>query len=148
VVFGRSYLDTGTTAFVWDDVHGIRNIQQLLSQVYGLDSALIGWKIDDVVGVSTDGRVLAGSGLNPYGNAAKRRLSGSYWAKTLAIAFRWLPSNEMIGSFRSGRQWSHHRKKPTEPERGSRRSVRRGTLEQASCRAARSGIFASSTREA
>ena len=68
LVFGESYFDTGNEAFIWDDVHGIRSFQDLLTQGYGLTTALAGWKLDGVAGVSLNGRVIAGNGINPDGN--------------------------------------------------------------------------------
>jgi uncharacterized membrane protein len=51
-------------AFVWDAASGMRDLQQLL-----LDGGvnLNGWDLQEVRGVSADGTVLAGIGLNPQG---------------------------------------------------------------------------------
>jgi probable HAF family extracellular repeat protein len=55
-------------SFIWDAAHGMRDLQALLvSSDYGLGSALAGWTLNDAFGVSADGRVIAGSGINPIG---------------------------------------------------------------------------------
>jgi uncharacterized membrane protein len=61
--FGTS--DAGTEAFVWDQEHGMRALAQVLreSKTVGLD----GWKLTEVTGISANGAVLAGNGVNPQG---------------------------------------------------------------------------------
>jgi hypothetical protein len=51
---------------IWDAVHGMRLIEQVLMDDYGLD--LTGWTLTSVVGVSADGRTIVGQGYNPSGD--------------------------------------------------------------------------------
>jgi len=57
-------------AFVWDAVHGIRPLKEVLEQEYGLD--LTGWILDQATGVSdvnaADEFVIVGLGTNPDGD--------------------------------------------------------------------------------
>jgi probable HAF family extracellular repeat protein len=51
-------------AFVWDSMNGIRNLKNvLISQ--GDD--LTGWRLDRANGISADGTIIVGSGINPAG---------------------------------------------------------------------------------
>jgi probable HAF family extracellular repeat protein len=55
--------DGPTRAFVWDAAHGMRDLQNLLQNVYGLD--LSGWNLLEATGVSDDGRTIIGWGTSP-----------------------------------------------------------------------------------
>jgi probable HAF family extracellular repeat protein len=55
-------------AFVWDQLHGMRDLQQLLIDQYGLSSALAGWQLFTANSISDDGLSIAGNGFNPQGN--------------------------------------------------------------------------------
>jgi uncharacterized membrane protein len=61
VVVGRS----SEGAFIWDEPNGMRLLHDFLVAEYGLD--LAGWTLEDVRGISADGTVLAGNGINPEG---------------------------------------------------------------------------------
>jgi uncharacterized membrane protein len=64
VVVGR--MDAaGDQAFVWDAAHGVRALATVLAADHGL--ALAGWRLARATAVSTDGRVIAGTGTNPQG---------------------------------------------------------------------------------
>ncbi len=52
-------------AFIWDEVHGMRDLQQVLEDDHGLN--LAGWRFRRAVGISADGRTIAGWGYNPDG---------------------------------------------------------------------------------
>jgi hypothetical protein len=54
------YSDDGP--FIWDATHGMRNIQQVLVDDYGLD--LSGWTIQNVTAISADGRTIVGNGIH------------------------------------------------------------------------------------
>jgi probable HAF family extracellular repeat protein len=61
-------------AFLWDESHGMRLLQDVLENDYGLD--LTGWTLGTPIsgiggawGVSADGRTIVGTGLNPSGQA-------------------------------------------------------------------------------
>jgi uncharacterized membrane protein len=51
-------------AFIWDPVHGLRNLQQVLTSD-GLD--LTGWTLTEATGISADGRTIVGEGVDPGG---------------------------------------------------------------------------------
>jgi uncharacterized membrane protein len=57
VIVGSS----GGVAFIWDAQHGMRSLQQVLTDELGLD--LSGWSLTSASGISDDGRVIAGTGL-------------------------------------------------------------------------------------
>ena len=52
-------------AFIWDEVHGIRDLKEILEQEYGLD--LTDWYLTSAQGVSLDGLTIVGQGVNPDG---------------------------------------------------------------------------------
>jgi uncharacterized membrane protein len=52
-------------AFIWTAATGMRNLDDVLQNDYGLD--LTGWTLDDVTGISADGRVIVGNGYDPQG---------------------------------------------------------------------------------
>ena len=67
IVVGRSRVgrfSNQDAAFVWDEVHGMRSIQELLIDA-GID--LTGWSLTGASGISSDGFVIVGTGLNPDG---------------------------------------------------------------------------------
>jgi probable HAF family extracellular repeat protein len=52
---------------IWDAEHGTRRLQEVLIHEHGLAAAMAGWAGLEATGISTDGRVLVGSGVNPQG---------------------------------------------------------------------------------
>ncbi len=52
-------------AFIWDETNGMRLLQQVLTEEYGLD--LSGWKLTQAYAISPDGRSIVGHGTNPEG---------------------------------------------------------------------------------
>ncbi len=54
-------LNDSNDAMIWDEVNGIRSIQQLLIDL-GLDNELQGWDLIEATGISDDGRVITGRG--------------------------------------------------------------------------------------
>ena len=52
-------------AFIWTAATGMRNLKDVLNNDYGLD--LMGWTLDEVTGISADGRVIVGNGYDPQG---------------------------------------------------------------------------------
>jgi probable HAF family extracellular repeat protein len=67
VVIGDSTSDLGNEAFVWDRINGMRKLQDVLENDYGLD--LTGWSLRYATGISDDGMTITGWGINPYGRA-------------------------------------------------------------------------------
>jgi len=55
------------TAFIWDQVHGIRKLHEFLTNELGLK--LTGWTLHSAAAISDDGRKIVGSGTNPKGQA-------------------------------------------------------------------------------
>jgi probable HAF family extracellular repeat protein len=57
---------SGDEAFIWDEINGMRNIQDMLENECDLD--LDGWTLIDARGISADGLTFTGTGINPDGN--------------------------------------------------------------------------------
>lgn len=55
---------SGATPFLWDETNGMRDLEALLVAL-GVD--LSGWNLDAAVGVSADGRTIAGTGTSANG---------------------------------------------------------------------------------
>jgi probable HAF family extracellular repeat protein len=53
------------TAFVWTSAGGMRSVQSVLTDDFGID--LTGWTLQEATGVSADGNTLVGWGQNPSG---------------------------------------------------------------------------------
>jgi probable HAF family extracellular repeat protein len=54
---------TTPRAFIWNEADGLRDLQGLLTEGFGLN--LDGWQLQYARGVSADGRIIVGTGLNP-----------------------------------------------------------------------------------
>lgn len=54
------------TAYYWDKANGMRPLQTVLENTYGLD--LSGWSYITAEGISEDGLTLVGDGINPSGD--------------------------------------------------------------------------------
>ncbi len=54
-------VSVGEEAFIWDAVHGMRNLKQVLQADYGLN--LAGWTLTRANAMSADGRVIVGDGI-------------------------------------------------------------------------------------
>lgn len=65
VVVGSATTARGEEAFIWDSVHGMRLLSDVLVIEYGI--GLEGWKLMSANGISADGRVIVGGGINPQG---------------------------------------------------------------------------------
>lgn len=65
VVVGQGHSASGNEAFVWDVLGGMRSLENLLVADFGFD--LTGWRFAQARGVSADGQVFAGWGVNPSG---------------------------------------------------------------------------------
>lgn len=64
VGFGNSAI-RGREAFIWDALHGMRSLQDVLATEYSVN--LAGWTLNTATAVSADGLSLAGFGTNPDG---------------------------------------------------------------------------------
>jgi len=65
-IVGGSLTDpTHGGAFIWDSIHGMRDLQSVLQTDHGLD--LTGWSLQVASGISSDGKVIVGWGVNPSG---------------------------------------------------------------------------------
>ncbi|MFM6791056.1 MAG: HAF repeat/PEP-CTERM domain-containing protein, partial [Microcystis panniformis] len=65
VVVGYSESANGDEAFIWNSTQGMRSLQQVLTNDYGLD--LTGWFLDRANAISADGLTVVGFGTNPDG---------------------------------------------------------------------------------
>ncbi len=64
LVVGWSESDDGEQAFVWDPVHGMRDLKSVLA-LMGFSTS--GWTLQRVNAISGTGRVMVGDGINPFG---------------------------------------------------------------------------------
>ena len=66
VVVGSGRSNLGIQAVVWDATHGMRTVKEVL----GLSGVVLedGWELRSTRGVSADGTVIVGYGINPEGN--------------------------------------------------------------------------------
>ncbi|MEO8277845.1 MAG: PEP-CTERM sorting domain-containing protein [Thermoanaerobaculia bacterium] len=66
-IVGVSDVDSTETPFVWDGVHGMRNLVDVLVEL-GLGPALQDWYLYEATAVSADGLTIAGWGYRPDGS--------------------------------------------------------------------------------
>lgn len=74
VIVGESSVEGNTAAFIWTAEQGMRSIQAVLEQDYGLD--LTGWTLRGATAISSNGAVVVGYGTNPEGRAESWRATG------------------------------------------------------------------------
>lgn len=65
IVIGNSS-GSSETAFIWDEQNGMRSLIDVLVNE-GLEEELQGWVLIKAEGISDDGRVIVGTGINPIG---------------------------------------------------------------------------------
>ncbi|WP_277874339.1 MULTISPECIES: PEP-CTERM sorting domain-containing protein [Microcystis] len=65
VGYSRTGPFTGAEAFIWNSTQGMRSLQQVLTNDYGLD--LTGWFLNEANAISADGLTVVGFGTNPDG---------------------------------------------------------------------------------
>jgi uncharacterized membrane protein len=65
VVVGRASTLDGPQAFIWDTVHGLRSLHDVLVNDLGFD--LTGWESMEATGISSDGLTIVGYGNPPDG---------------------------------------------------------------------------------
>jgi len=66
IVGGSHTAPTGWEAFIWDETNGMRSIEEILVNDYGLD--LTGWILRSATAISDDGLTIVGVGYNPSGD--------------------------------------------------------------------------------
>ena len=54
-------------AFIWDATNGMRSLQDVLTNDFGLGSTLAGWTLTQATAISADGLTIVGLGFNPDG---------------------------------------------------------------------------------
>jgi hypothetical protein len=57
----------GPFAFIWDAANGIRDLEEVLINDYGLGAQLADWDLHYAEIMSADGNLIIGSGINPLG---------------------------------------------------------------------------------
>jgi uncharacterized membrane protein len=62
VGFAGTSIFAGKRATIWDEAHGMRDLKLLLESEFGFD--LTGLTLEEATGISDDGRVIVGNGLN------------------------------------------------------------------------------------
>ncbi|HIJ67593.1 MAG TPA: PEP-CTERM sorting domain-containing protein [Planctomycetes bacterium] len=62
----NSNIELGVEAFIWDADNGMRKLQDVFVNDYGLD--LTGWTLSHATDISADGLTIVGDGKNPTGN--------------------------------------------------------------------------------
>lgn len=68
IIVGFGYTVDGARAFVWDEVHGMRELQEVLLDEFGLGAQIAGWTLTVTTDISDDGLSIVGHGINPNGN--------------------------------------------------------------------------------
>lgn len=64
VIVGAGFDENGVQAMVWDEVNQMRSIRDILT-TNNID--LTGWQLQQAIGVSNDGTIIVGRGINPAG---------------------------------------------------------------------------------
>jgi hypothetical protein len=57
----------GPFAFIWDAANGIRDLEHVLINDYGLGNEMAGWDLHSADIMSADGNLIIGGGINPQG---------------------------------------------------------------------------------
>jgi hypothetical protein len=73
IIVGRSSPNVNSVtddsrAFFWDQNHGMRDLQQVLVNDFGLGAALTGWQLLSAYAISRDGGTIVGTGISPNAN--------------------------------------------------------------------------------
>jgi hypothetical protein len=65
IVVGEARSSAGSRAYIWDATNGMRELRAVLISDYGLN--LTGWTLISAQGITPDGNVIVGTGVNPAG---------------------------------------------------------------------------------
>ncbi len=65
IIVGSGFTESGFEAFIWDETNGMRNLNDIMANDYGLD--ITGWTALCARSISADGLTIAGVGTNPQG---------------------------------------------------------------------------------
>jgi probable HAF family extracellular repeat protein len=57
--------ESGGQAFIWDSTNGMRSLQYVLTNIYGMN--LTGWTLSNAWDISADGKMIVGYGLDSLG---------------------------------------------------------------------------------
>ena len=68
IVVGRSvtFASSSESAFIWDNVHGMRSLRDVLQLDYGLN--VTGWSLREATAISADGMTIVGNGSHNQSN--------------------------------------------------------------------------------
>ncbi|MBN1854001.1 MAG: hypothetical protein JW829_14820 [Pirellulales bacterium] len=64
LIVGTNISTMGEEAFIWDEAHGMRRLQEVLTKEFALD--LSGWNLTSATGISADGTVIVGAAYGPH----------------------------------------------------------------------------------
>ena len=67
-VIGNNFTGVSKGAFIWNDDMGMRRLDDVLIDDFGLGVQLQGWTLSTAMDVSADGLTVVGEGVNPDGN--------------------------------------------------------------------------------
>ncbi len=103
--------------FIWDASHGMRSIQSMLINDYGLTESLAGWTLSQTPYISADGQILAGTAFDVSGNYQGWRVDlnappipepATFAMIAVAIVLGALCRLYAVGSFHSGSPSLHN----------------------------------------
>jgi len=83
LVGGQASNFSEARAVVWREDWGLRFLADVLTDEYGLEEELAGWKLTEIAAISDDGSVLVGHGYNPQGQYESWRVNLSTDIKML-----------------------------------------------------------------
>ena len=71
IIVGTGWFNGKRSAFIWDETNGVQELQAILAS-RGL--SLLGWSLERATGVSANGSVIVGAGVNPEGETEAWRV--------------------------------------------------------------------------
>ncbi len=73
VAVGQDWLKGQPVATIWDELHGVRKLEDVLAVDPTVAQQLAGWRLERTFAVSDNGRIVAGNGIDPQGGATAWR---------------------------------------------------------------------------